>query len=120
MQSTGPGVVNVQLGDIVFEVALFCTTTSAATKSQQGSVYSITSPATDVEGGGTQRGTAALLTSFSYPVSRGRPELVKEISALSGNPEALVFCVGPDSLVSKTREVCSDLNVEFRGENAEL
>ncbi len=102
--------MRIQLGDILFEVELFCTAVKTDKTMQQSGVTTL--DMNDIEGGES--------SNFTFPVKNGRPNLVNEVSALSGAADSLCFCVGPDSLVSKTREVCSDLCVEFRGENAEL
>jgi predicted ferric reductase len=142
---------SLKIGNVTFEVSLYCTGTGSkeigksqstnnnmrktstikdSSNSDNGNIINIAMTHEhvqnyDIEGGtgtDTGTGTSPVITEipFSYPVVLARPELVKEISALSGNRDALCFCVGPDSLVSKTREICSDLNVEFRGECAEL
>ena len=90
-------------GDIVFEVSLHCT--SGAKGPSRGI--------------GVKRAKAKM-SSLWHPIIPHRCDIRNEVKELSGNKNALVYCVGPQPLIKEATDACSDYGVRFRGETAEF
>jgi predicted ferric reductase len=90
-------------GDVIFEIALFCTSGAKG-------------PGQPVAVKRAEKG----LASFWHPIIPERCDIAEEISLLKGNDTALVYCVGPSPLLKAATDACSDYGVKFRGETAEF
>lgn len=90
-------------GDIVFEVSLHCTSGAKGP-----------GPAT-----AAKRADAGIVSVW-HPIIPERSDIREEVRGLMGNPGALVYCVGPPTLIKTATDACSDYNVTFRGETAEF
>ena len=90
-------------GDVIFEVNLHCTSTARG-------------PGPKVAALRAEQGKGA----FWHPLIPKRCEVRSEIGRFAGDPNALVYCVGPTPLIEAAKDACADYAVKFRGETSEF